>query len=113
MIENSFYIPILSLLIFIPLAGVGLIAIIPPANKNAIRFAALGVAGLNMFLSLTLLFGFDPSTYKMQFVDSVPWIPEIGVTYIVGIDGMSLLLLLLTTFIAVVSVACSWSAVEK
>jgi len=113
MIENSFYIPILSLLIFIPLAGIGLIAIIPPAKKDTIRFAAIGVAGINLLLSLTLLFGFDPSTYKMQFVDSVPWIPEIGVTYIVGIDGMSLLLLLLTAFIAVVSIGCSWSAVEE
>jgi len=113
MIENAFNIPILSLLIFLPLAGVGLITFIPPANKDAIRFAALGAAGLNLLLALTLLWGFDPSTYKMQFVDRLPWIPEIGVTYIVGIDGMSLLLLLLTVFVAVVSIGCSWSAVEE
>jgi NADH-quinone oxidoreductase subunit M len=113
MIENAFHIPILSLLIFIPLAGAGLITMIPATQKDTIRFAALGAAGLNLLLSFTLLFGFDPSTYKMQFVDRVPWIPEIGVTYIVGIDGMSLLLLLLTVFIAVVSIGCSWSAVEK
>jgi len=113
MIENTFHIPILSLLIFIPLAGAGLVAILPSANKDAIRFVALGVSGLNLLLALTLIVGFDPSTYKMQFVNSIPWIPEIGVTYIVGIDGMSLLLLLLTVFIAVISIGCSWSAVEK
>ncbi len=113
MIENAFNIPILSLLIFLPLAGVGLITFIPQANKDAIRFTALGTAGLNLLLALTLLWGFDPSTYKMQFVDRLQWIPEIGVTYIVGIDGMSLLLLLLTVFVAVVSIGCSWSAVEE
>jgi NADH-quinone oxidoreductase subunit M len=100
-------------MILIPLAGAGLIAFLPSENKDTIRFAALGVAGLNLLLSLTLLLGFDPSTYKMQFAESVPWIPDIGVGYIVGIDGMSLLLVLLTTFIAVVSIGCSWSAVEK
>lgn len=81
MIENAFNIPILSLLIFLPLAGVGLITFIPQANKDAIRFTALGTAGLNLLLALTLLWGFDPSTYKMQFVDRLQWIPEIGVTY--------------------------------
>jgi len=113
MIENSFYIPILSLLIIIPLAGIGLIAMIPPANKPAIRFIALGTAGLNLLLCFTLVFGFDATTYKMQFTESVAWIPEIGVTYALGIDGMSLLLLLLTTFVALISVVCSWSAVEE
>jgi NADH-quinone oxidoreductase subunit M len=113
MIENAFNIPILTLLIFIPIAGVGLLTLIPATNKGAVRLTTLGVAGLNQLLALTLLFDFDPTTYKMQFTESVPWIPDIGVTYVLGVDGMSLLLLLLTTFIAVISVACSWSAVEK
>lgn len=113
MIENTFNFPILTLLIFIPLAGVGLLMLIPATNKGAIRITTLAVAGLNLLVALTLLFGFDPTTYKMQFTESVPWIPDIGVTYVVGIDGMSLLLLLLTTYVALVSIACSWSAVEK
>ncbi|CAB1060010.1 NADH-ubiquinone oxidoreductase chain M (EC [Olavius sp. associated proteobacterium Delta 1] len=113
MIENVFNIPILTLLIFIPIAGIGLLTLIPAANTRAIRFTTLGVAGLNQLLALTLLFGFDPTTYKMQFAESAAWIPEIGVTYVLGVDGMSLLLLLLTTFVALISVSCSWSAVEK
>ena len=113
MIENAFNIPILTLLILIPIAGVGLLTFIPAANTGAIRFTTLGTASLNLLLALTLLLGFDPTTYKMQFTESVPWISEIGVTYVLGVDGMSLLLLLLTTFIALVSVVCSWSAVEK
>jgi len=113
MIENTFNIPILSLLIFIPLAGAGLVSLMPPTQKDGIRLTALGVAAVNFLMALTLLFGFDPSTHKMQFVESVAWIPEIGVSYILGIDGMSLLLLLLTVYITVVSIVCSWSAVEK
>ncbi len=112
MIENVFEIPILSLLIFIPVAGVCLLAFIPAKNINALRFTALGAAGVDLLLSAALLFGFDASTYKMQFVERVPWIPDIGVEYFLGIDGMSLLLVLLATFIAMISVLCSWSAVQ-
>jgi NADH-quinone oxidoreductase subunit M len=70
------------------------------------------VTGVEFLISLTLLFGFDASTHEMQFVEKVSWIPDVGITYFLGVDGMSLLLVLLTAFIAVISVLCSWSAVE-
>ncbi len=111
MIENSFGIPILSILLAIPLAGIFILLFIPGRNKEAVRLAAFGVTVINFVVSLTLLTGFDASTYKMQFVEKHSWIPDLGVQYFVGIDGISLILILLTTLIAVIGVVCSWSAV--
>ncbi len=113
MIENAFNIPILTLLIFTPILGAMILALIPRQNKQAQRWVALGVSGVNFLISLALLFGFDPGTYKMQFIEEALWIPGIGVTYFLGIDGLSLLLLLLTTLITVIAILCSWSAIEE
>lgn len=105
--------PILSLLLFIPLAGAVLLAFMDGNNKEAIRLATLTVVGLEFLASLALLAGFDAGTHHMQWVENVPWIPEIGVAYFLAVDGMSLLLVLLTTFIALLAVLCSWSAVGE
>ena len=113
MLENAFNFPVLTLLILIPLAGSGLLFVIPTRKVDALRFTALGITGLNLLVSLTLLIKFDAATYKMQFVEKIQWIPEIGVEYFLGLDGISLLLVLLTTFIAVISVVCSWAAVKE
>ena len=112
MVENVFDMPLLTFLIFWPLLGVMILAVIPAKKKEVIRFAAFGITALNFIASLSLLFGFDSATYHMQFVEKISWIPDIGVSYFLGIDGLSLLLLLLTTFIAMISVLCSWSAVD-
>ncbi len=113
MIENSLNFPILTFLILIPIGGVFILFFVPGRNKEAVRLTALGVTAVNFIVSLILLTGFDASTYKMQFVERAPWIPDIGVEYLVGMDGISLLMVLLTTFIAVIGVVCSWSAVEE
>ena len=111
MLENSSHMPILTILLFTPVVGVFVLSLMPASNKFALRTFTLGVAGIAFIISLMLLIGFDTSTHKMQFVERIPWIPELGVAYVLGVDGMSLLLLMLTTFIAVISVLCSWSAV--
>ena len=113
MIESHLDIPILTLLIIAPLAGAAVISLLPAADSNRLRAVALIVAGLDFLLSLMLPWGFDATTHRMQFVEKLPWIPEIGVSYFVGVDGMSLLLILLTTFITVLGVLCSWSAVQE
>jgi NADH-quinone oxidoreductase subunit M len=113
MLENHSPIPMLTLLLFIPLAGVLGLAFIPAMRKTFLRAFALGVTGIEFVLSVFILSGFDSSTHQMQFVEKVSWIPEIGITYFLGVDGLSLLLVLLTTFIAVISVLCSWSAVAE
>jgi len=111
--SNPLDFPILSLLIFLPLAGALILFFIPGSQKDALRTTAFGVALLNFFASLILLFYFDDSTHRMQFVERFKWIPDVGAEYHLGIDGISLLLILLTTFITVIAVLCSWSAVEE
>ncbi|MBI5885395.1 MAG: NADH-quinone oxidoreductase subunit M [Deltaproteobacteria bacterium] len=113
MIENTLNFPILSLLIAIPLAGAIALFFFPREEKDAIRMTALGFTLVNFIASLLLLFYFDTSTYKMQFVERYDWIPWIGVQYFVGMDGISLLLMLLITLTSVIAVLCSWTAVEE
>lgn len=60
------------------------------------------------FISLPLYFAFDARTYEMQFVEKLRWIPSFGIHYHVGIDGISLFLILLTTFITPLAILASW-----
>ena len=113
MIENTLGYPILSILIFIPLLGAAALFFVPGRNKEMLRLTALGFTLLNFFVSILLWVNFDSSTYKMQFVEKSRWIPSIGVDYFLGMDGISILLVLLTTFITVIGVLCSWSAIEE
>ncbi|MFQ5736595.1 MAG: NuoM family protein [Thermodesulfobacteriota bacterium] len=113
MIENVLNFPILTLLILLPALGAVVIAFIPARSKEVIRTTALGFALVNFCISLVPLFYFDTSTYKMQFVELASWIPGIGVSYFLGIDGISLTLLLLTTFLSIIAVLCSWTAIEE
>ncbi|MBI5343792.1 MAG: NADH-quinone oxidoreductase subunit M [Deltaproteobacteria bacterium] len=105
--------PILSLLIIVPIIGAGILFFVPGRSKETIRSIALAATLANLFASILLLFYFDPSTHLMQFVERRQWIPGLGVDYFIGIDGISLLLILLTTFIAAIGVLCSWSAIEE
>jgi len=113
MIENTLNFPILTLLIFIPLIGAIILLLISGEHKEVLRSVALGTTLINFVLSLILLVYFDPSTYKMQFVERASWIPGVGVEYFLGMDGISLLLVLLTTLLSILAVLCSWTAVEE
>ncbi len=106
--------PVLSLIIFIPLIG-ALALMIPGLFKNqAIRYFTLAITVVDFLVGLNLLFGFDNSgTYKMQFSESFTWISAFNVNYHVGIDGISLLLIQLTTVISMVAILAGWSSVQK
>jgi len=110
---NLANIPILTFLVIIPLIGAGALMLLSAENKDGIRSTAFGVSVINFVVSLALLLDFDLTTHKMQFVEYSEWIPGIGAQYHLGIDGISLLLVLLTTFIAAIGVVCSWSAIEE
>ncbi len=112
MAGNAAGFPILTLLIFIPLLGAAALLFFPGERKEGIRSFALLVSLVNFFLSLWLLNGFDSSTHLMQFTERRHWIPGIGVDYFIGIDGISLLLILLTTLLSTIGILCSWTAVE-
>ncbi|HEX16372.1 MAG TPA: NADH-quinone oxidoreductase subunit M, partial [Deltaproteobacteria bacterium] len=106
-------IPLLSVVTFLPLAGALLLLFAPREREDWIKGFALGVTLIDFILSLALFIYFDEGRVGMQFVEHIPWIREWGVSYHMGIDGISLLLILLTTYLMVLSVLSSWSAVEK
>lgn len=104
-------IPILSLLIFFPIMGAIVLLFINKENGRAIRWVALIFAFVEFIFSLPLFFAFDPKTAAMQFVEDWWWIQSYGISYKLGIDGISLLLVLLTTFLTILCILCSWTAI--
>ncbi len=104
--------PILSLVTFLPLAGGLALVFVPRDRVRTIRALALAVSGLTFLVSLVLLARFDGASSALQFVERVPWIGR-GLDYQVGIDGLSLFLLLLTTFLTPVALLSSWKAVDR
>ncbi len=107
-------IPILSLVAYIPLLGaLAIVFLFPKERTGAIKGFATAVAVLDFAISLPLWFAFDRGKDGYQFVERTGWIPSLGVEYHFGIDGISLVLLLLTTLMGVVAVACSYTAIAE
>ncbi len=102
-------IPILSFLIFFPLAGAMVLLFIK--KEETIRWTALMVALIEWVASLPLFFKFDSTTAAMQFLEDWWWVEAYGISYKIGVDGISLLLVLLTTFLTVLCILCSWTAI--
>ncbi len=102
----------LSIVLFIPLAGMFILLLIPKANKTAIKVWANLVMLIGLLASLPLWWMYDRSNAGFQLVERVPWIPSIQAEYFLGLDGISLLMVLLTTLVGFVSVLSSWSAIE-
>jgi len=107
--------PILSLVTYLPLVGaLAIIFLINKENTRAIRIAATVVAGLDFLLSIPLWLAFDqsPKADLFQFREQWPWIPSLGVDYKFGIDGIALLLVLLTTLLGFIAVYSSFTAID-
>ena len=105
---------ILSLITYLPLLGAVILALAVPRNsRQAIRTVATVCTVLTFLLSLVMLKNFDAGTYKLQLVEYATWIPSIGVAYFMGVDGISILLVLLTTLLSVIVVVCSYSQIEE
>ena len=103
----------LSWLLAIPVIGAVLLALLPRRASGALFPLALLASGINFLLSLQILYGFDGSSGAMQFVERIPWMPAVGIAYIVGIDGISLFLVLLTTLLMPIAILASWSVTER
>ncbi|MBM3293875.1 MAG: NADH-quinone oxidoreductase subunit M [Candidatus Aminicenantes bacterium] len=103
--------PILSLVTFFPLAGAVLLLALPRGRGKAVKLTANIVTGLEFAATLLLLRGFDPGTAEMQFVERAPWIKSAGIQYLLGLDGISLLLVLLTSLLTFLATLSSWKAV--
>jgi len=105
--------PWLSLLIFLPLAGGVVLALLPETAHRTIRAFATLIAGAEFALSLPLWWKLVPQQPGWQFVENTDWIRSVGASYHLGVDGISMLLALLTTLLTLVAVVGSFTAVEK
>ena len=105
--------PILSAVTFVPLIGVALLLLVDRENKNLIRTITLGTGIIDFLISLPLYYSFKDGTADMQFVERYTWIKEWGVEYHMGIDGISLFMVLLTTFICLICYIATWKAIDK
>jgi NADH-quinone oxidoreductase subunit M len=103
---------LLTALIFLPVVGAVFVAFTPRESVRAQKVIAISVSGLVFVLSLLLLRGFEARP-GMQFEVSQPWLPSYGIAYHVGIDGISLWLVLLTTFLTPLALLGSWHGIDK
>jgi NADH-quinone oxidoreductase subunit M len=111
--QSSF--PILSLITFTPLVGAIIVLLLPRDRSNLIRWFALAVSLVTFGLSLVMLGMFDASNPDLQLVERVTWI-QVGdwtIEYHLGVDGLSVLLVLLTTLLVPISIFSTWTAVEE
>ena len=104
---------LLSIVIFLPLLGVLAIALLKGMGASAIKGIALAIGLLTFVISLGLYIRFDATTAEFQLDEQLEWIPGLGTSYHIGIDGISLWLVLLTTFLTPVCILAAWNSVEK
>ena len=107
--------PILSSLVALPIAGALLLMLVrdEPENEPLVRNIALVVSGLVFAETLLLWSRFDPAIADFQFIERHAWIPAFGISYFVGIDGISLFLLVLTGFLTPLALLGSWESVHR
>src|SRR6202035_4439929 len=108
---------ILSIILFTPLVGALILLFVPKENKDAIRWIAnfFALGGFLISVPLVPMFWSQmQSADRFKFIEGVPnnWIPSIGAGYVLGIDGISFLLIMLTTLLGWISILSSWTAIE-
>lgn len=104
---------LLTSLIFIPLTGGVLVLLFGRGRDGFSRALALAVAFVNLLLSVLLFIEFRAGVPGMQFVEKAEWVSEFGISYFVGIDGISLLLVLVTTLLTFLAILASWSSITS
>src|SRR5262249_50230917 len=103
---------LLSIILFAPIAGMLVLLLIPSSSKSALKLWANLVGFACFLISLPLVTGFDKNVAGYQMIEKVDWIPSLGAKYLVGIDGISLLLVMLTTLVSFLAILSSWNAIE-
>ena len=104
---------LITLLLLLPLLGGLLILVLPKGKENIVRYSGLTISTFTFVVSLLLYFKFDSTNSSFQFIHQFKWIEKLNISYFVGIDGISLLLVLLTTFLTPLTLLSSWSAIQK
>jgi len=111
-LNNALNFPILSWSIFLPTAGAIVIWLFV-RGETAVRWTALGVSVATFLLTLPLWLSFDNSTAHMQFEELHPWISAFNVNYHLGVDGISMPFILLTSLLTVVCIVSAWECIRK
>ena len=118
-----FGIGILTWIVFLPVVGMAIVLLLPKDNHQAIRYTALGITGVQVVLAGVIFSIFDRSMlginepgsfqfveqYSWIVVEAVPWVGKIDITYFLGIDGLSVLMVILTALISFIGVISSWN----
>ena len=107
--------PVLSLITFLPIVGTVLILMLrgePAAVARNARYLALWTSLITFLLSLVLWFGFDRSSAEFQFMEQADWIPAFGIHYKMGVDGISMLFVLLSTVLTPICILSAWEAIK-
>ncbi len=111
-IMNNLPYPILSTIIFLPVVGALVLLIISRSQETLTKWVALIFAVATFLCSLPLFINFDKTTYKMQFVERYDWISMWNIKYFLGVDGISVLMVLLTTISSILCILISWNAIK-
>ncbi len=104
---------LLSLIIWLPIIGGGLVLAVGDKNPSLAKLVALVVSVITFAISIPLYTSFDITTSDMQFVEKLSWIAAFNINYHLGVDGISMPLILLTTFITVLVIGAGWEVIKK
>ena len=103
----------LSIILFEPLVGAFLLLLVSKQNESAIKWIANVTALAGFVISIPLWFWYNPGVADFQLIERAPWIPSVGAEYFLGVDGLSVLLILLTTMMGFIAVLSSWTAISE
>ncbi len=104
---------LLSLAIWVPIIGAVPVLVLGSERRELVRWLALGVAIAGFVVTLPLYTGFDRQFVGMQFVEIAPWIPRFNVQYFLGVDGISVLFILLNAFVTILVIMAGWDVIEQ
>src|SRR5262245_20792978 len=105
---------LLNLLIWLPIIG-GVFVLLTgdDNNPNISRYLSLFTVLLTLILCIPLITNFNLNTYSMQFVSEYIWMPTLGINYSLGVDGLSLVLIVLTVFTNLIAILATWDSIHK
>src|SRR5437868_67119 len=104
---------LLSLIVWTPLVGALLVLLVPRDQPGGARRAALAFSSVTLLLSLALWAGFRADTAEFQWIEQSAWVPSFGIQYLLGVDGVSLFLVLLTTFLTPIVILFSFGDITS
>src|SRR5262245_34822398 len=103
---------LLTVVTFLPVLGAVLVFLLPRDRPDLAKLTSVGVTIVTFLASLPLFLGFNAANAGYQFAENRAWMPSLGISYHVGVDGISVLLVLLTTFLTPLTLVSAWHAIE-